>query len=127
MAWDKLPNMSGYNIYYSQKSGRYLQRRSVGDLSEFYLDGLKNGDTYYLAITAYDANQKETDYSNEVRVTVGDPNSSTNPIGLTDSQKFLQNTKQNVQSGPESLIWIIGILAIIISFKFVIPTKKCYN
>ncbi|HPO05532.1 MAG TPA: cohesin domain-containing protein [Candidatus Gracilibacteria bacterium] len=127
MTWDKLPNMVGYNVYYSQRSGRYLQRRSVGDLSEFYLDGLKNGDTYYLAITAYDQKQRETDYSNEVKVTVGDPNSSSNPIGITKSQNFLANTPENVKSGPGALIWMIGILSVLFTFRVVIKRKKCYN
>jgi len=72
LIWDELEDssLSGYNLYYSSTSGRYLQRRPMGKVNQYEIDNLENSKTYYFAITAYDASNRETDYSDEVRITV---------------------------------------------------------
>ncbi len=82
-AWDALqsPELAGYHLYYSTVSGRYIQRRAVprGD-SSVSLRGMRDGKTYYLAVRGVNLEGKETEFSQEVSVTVGDPLSSTSPL-----------------------------------------------
>jgi len=109
--WSEVENAQGYNIYFSNKSGRYLQRRSTDSVNEYYLDNLKTGDWYYFSITAYNHKNKESDYSQEVRIRVGYPESSSSPLILTRTQEILKNTKQHVQSGPGMLLIVITVLS----------------
>jgi hypothetical protein len=64
-------NIRGYYLYYSQKSGYYLRRRDVGNTSSALFPDLLRGKKYYFALTAYDERAHESDYSDEVFVTVG--------------------------------------------------------
>jgi hypothetical protein len=112
LMWEPQDNIAGYNIYYSNTSGRYLQRRSIGNIQEYYFDGLETGKNYYFAITAYDNNEQETDYSDEVRIKIGYPDSSTSPLYVTKSDQILKNSKRHINSGPIALIFISMIMAI---------------
>ena len=119
LAWDKMEGVSGYHVYYSTTSGRYIQRRSVGNTNEYYLDGLKTGDVYYFAVTAYDALKQESDYSQEVQVRVGYPDSSTAPLVFTKAKQMIEKTTQHVQTGPAETLFFLFILSGIVSFFFV--------
>lgn len=101
LSWNPLKKASGYNIYYSHSSGRYLQRKSTNAKSEFYLSGLESGKRYFIAITAFDANQKETDYSNEISIVTGSNGLSSAPLTVSREERILKNTKHHVQTGPE--------------------------
>jgi hypothetical protein len=70
----------GYNIYYGKTSGMYTRRRTVGRVNNYRLEGLNNNEVYYFAITAYDSQSRESDYSDEVAVIVNEPLSSTSPF-----------------------------------------------
>jgi len=80
LAWDPNaePDLDGYRVYYGTGSRAYTQSIDVGDTTAYRLDGLLDGVTYYIAVTAYDTSDNESDYSNEVfgvGVTVVDPDS----------------------------------------------------
>lgn len=90
-------NRIGYNIYYGKTSGQYTRRRTIGSVDSYRLDGLNTGETYYFAITAYDINNTESDYSNEVGVIVGQPLSSTHPFA-----GILQSNYQQIPSQPQN-------------------------
>lgn len=113
LSWDSMENVEGYNLYYSNVSGRYLQRRTVGNEQEYYLDNLETGENYYFALTAYNENNKGSDYSDEVRVRVGYPESSTSPLKVTKSEKILKNSKRHVNSGPATLMLLSFTMAIL--------------
>lgn len=72
LAWDASSDASvtGYYVYYGAQSGIYENYRDTGGVSSnpvsFTLTGLANGQTYYIAVTAYDTNRNESDSSNEV-------------------------------------------------------------
>lgn len=70
----------GYNLYYGKTSGMYTRRRSVGRTNQYRLDGLNNNEVYYFAVTAYDAQNRESDYSDEVAIIINEPLSSTSPF-----------------------------------------------
>ena len=123
LAWNNLEDVKGYNIYFSQNSGRYLQRRSVGNTNEYYLEGLEIGANYYFAVTGYDINEKETDYSDEVRIRIGYPDSATSPLILSKLDNILNNTKRHVNSGPEDLMIFLLIFSSIAAI-FIAKNKK---
>ncbi len=83
LAWNPLPSgeLAGYNLYYGSISGRYLQRRSVDNVSQTVtIRALPVGQTYYFAVRAVNGQGIESDFSQEVAVTVGNPATSTSPL-----------------------------------------------
>jgi hypothetical protein len=114
-------DLSGYNIYYGKTSGQYTRRRTVGNVNEYRLDGLNNNEAYYFAITAYDTLNRESDYSNEVAVIVGQPLSSTAPFEeLLNS--LLGQIPFQPQNGP--ITWWLLISAAGLSWVIVIRKKR---
>ncbi len=96
----------GFNIYYGKQSGTYTRRRSVGNVGSYRIDGLMNNEAYYLAVTAFDQFNRESDYSNEVGIIVNQPLSSTSPFeGLL--QQITARIPAQPQNGP-----LVGWLAI---------------
>lgn len=83
LAWDALPSseLKGYNVYYGTVSGQYIQRKGVDKNSNtLTIRALPTGVTYYFAVRAFNANNQETVFSQEVAVTIGDPKTSTSPL-----------------------------------------------
>ena len=83
LAWEKLPlpEIAGYNVYYGTVSGQYIQRRSVErDATSITLKSFPQGLTYYFAIRGVNASGQESDYSQEVAIKIGDPDTSTSPL-----------------------------------------------
>ena len=72
LAWDASPDsaVTGYWVYYGTRTGTYEKYRDTGSVSSnpvsFSLTGLAKGQTYYIAVTAYDTYRNESDFSNEV-------------------------------------------------------------
>jgi Fibronectin type III domain len=73
LAWDA-PDAStppaGYLLYAWQELTEVPQSVHVGLQTTYRLAGLENGATYAFAVTAYDAEGNESDYSNIVTVTM---------------------------------------------------------
>lgn len=88
LAWD--PNteadLAGYAVYYGTQPGTYGTSIDVGDTTTYRLDGLLEGVTYYVAVTAYDVAGNESDFSSEVSgMAVADGASDTDGDGLPDN------------------------------------------
>ncbi|MBT3835181.1 hypothetical protein HOF56_02930 [Candidatus Peribacteria bacterium] len=88
--WNSLSDarVQGYNLYYGTVSGRYVHRRTVHKMPGGGIQGVTVGDLpigqdYYFAVTAFDSRERETEFSYEVMVEVGDPSSSTAPFGTS--------------------------------------------
>ena len=62
-------NVSGYRIYYGTSPGAYLQALgqglNVGEVTTYTVMGLSSRTRYYFAVTAVDASNGESPYSNE--------------------------------------------------------------
>jgi len=92
LAWDPNtePDVAGYWIYYGTASRSYTYSIDVGNVTTYTLQGLTQGVTYYIALTAYDSANNESDYSNEVsgRVTetVSTPNVLNGPTSGATGQ-----------------------------------------
>jgi len=79
LAWDSAtdPAVAGYEIHYGTVSkavsGQYENSADVGmatqtssNTTSYTLGGLTSGQTYYIAVTAYDKSHIESTFSNEV-------------------------------------------------------------
>ncbi len=127
LVWDEVKNSRWYHVYYSNNSGRYLQRRSVGDEIEYYFENLEPGKVYYFAITAYDSDHKESDFSNEVRVRIWSQNSSTSPLLLwASSNQSLSKVKQHVETGPAEIIFWMIIISWVVSLFYLAKRRKIW-
>ena len=61
----QLTDLTGYKVYYGTKAGLY-HSINVGAADSFEVTGLAVGQTYYFAVTAYDASGSESDYSDVI-------------------------------------------------------------
>lgn len=61
-----LTALTGYKMYYGTSSRSYSATLDVGNTNTFNLTGLLQGSTYYFAVTAYDSNNVESDFSTEL-------------------------------------------------------------
>lgn len=122
LAWNPLPSaeLAGYNLYYGSISGRYLQRRSVdADAQTITIRALPVGQTYYFAVRAVNTSGAESDFSQEVAVTIGNPATSTSPLSgnlIEGPQGNAPETGGNVagESGPGTWIaLLVGISAVL--------------
>ena len=68
LAWD--PNadldIAGYKIYYGTIRRNYTFKVDVGKYESVTISSLVPGKTYYFAVTAYDLNGNESDFSDEI-------------------------------------------------------------
>lgn len=90
LAWERSPSpeVIGYRVYYGAASGDYTHSIVVGNLTTTTVSGLASGVTYYFAVTAYDTNDVESSFSNEIRFVPGLPGikivrAATGEVGLT--------------------------------------------
>lgn len=68
LAWDDGgdPGTAGYKVYYGLSSRNYSAAVDVGKTTAHVVTGLQNDRRYYFAVTAYDANRRESGFSREV-------------------------------------------------------------
>ena len=65
-------DLAGYKVSYGTSFGDYETTINVGNITEYKLRFLNEGETYYIAITAYDTSGNESGYSIEIPYTVID-------------------------------------------------------
>lgn len=63
-------DLAGYRVYYGIASGTYSHVVNVGNSTSADVSGLAAGTTYYFAVTAYDASQNESGYSQEAHTLI---------------------------------------------------------
>ena len=68
LSWDPViaPDIAGYRVYYGTSSRAYDVTLDVGNWTSVTIADLKDGGTYYFAVTAYDLEDNESGYSSEV-------------------------------------------------------------
>ncbi|OFZ10703.1 MAG: hypothetical protein A2Z20_12700 [Bdellovibrionales bacterium RBG_16_40_8] len=66
-----LSDLAGYKVYYGGQSKVYATTIDTADMvnNSYGISGLAPN-TYYFAVTAYDSSNNESDYSNEVYITL---------------------------------------------------------
>ena len=66
-------DLAGYKIYYGTQSRNYDKTIDVGNTTSYRITNLSDGLTYYFAVTAYDTANNESDFSEEVFITLAPP------------------------------------------------------
>ena len=68
LAWDPNDesNIAGYKTHYGTSSRNYAYSVHVGLNESVTISGLQLGSTYYFAVTAYDSDGNESNYSTEI-------------------------------------------------------------
>ncbi len=72
LSWDanEEADLAGYKIHYGNvQAGEYQSTVDVGLVTDYQLTGLTGGTVYYVALTAYDEANNESDFSGEVQAT----------------------------------------------------------
>lgn len=66
-----LTDLAGYNIYFGLASGLYTNEIRIDNpsISIYVVESLDPGETYYFAVTAFNENDVESIFSNEVSKT----------------------------------------------------------
>jgi PKD repeat protein len=72
VSWDENSetDIAGYKMHYGTTSGNYDYSVDVGNTTSCSISGLTEGTTYYLAATAYNTNNVESSYSEELVHTI---------------------------------------------------------
>jgi hypothetical protein len=121
LSWDVLPSSEivGYNLYYGTVSGKYIQKRSVDKNStNITIRALSVGTTYYFAVRGVNAKNRETDFSQEVGVSVGNPATSTAPLTASAMKQIIKTPKTDGkvsgETGVSSTLLLFLLLSAII-------------
>ncbi|HOJ13628.1 MAG TPA: fibronectin type III domain-containing protein [Deltaproteobacteria bacterium] len=70
-------DLAGYKVYCSTQSGVYGQGVDVGNVTSYSIPSVQAGTTYYVAVSAYDTSNNESEKSAEVSASI--PVSDTTP------------------------------------------------
>lgn len=114
LAWDPNtePDLAGYRIYWGKSSRSYENSVDVGNVTQYTLTGLTAGETYFIAATAYNFSNMESDFSNEVSgvavepapVVVITPTITTPETGESTSS----NTTENNENSNSSVYVVVS-------------------
>lgn len=68
VAWDASPDASvtGYRVLYGTASRTYTSSVDAGRVTQFRVDGLTDGQTYYVTVVSYNSGGELSDVANEV-------------------------------------------------------------
>jgi hypothetical protein len=115
LAWDP-PDIStdvtGYMIHYGTASGAYSQTVDVGNTTSYTVSNLSDEQTYYFAVTAYNAVDYQSVYSNEVSKSVNPatdpvPNPATDPVPNPKAVRDI--LWRNTTTGQNALWYMEGV------------------
>jgi hypothetical protein len=87
LAWNasSAPTVTGYYLYYGLASRTYAFRIDVGNRTTFTLSNLTAGQTYFIAVSAYDSGGAESGFSNEASITIEVPTPAQTQTSLASS------------------------------------------
>jgi hypothetical protein len=97
VAWDKNAetDVIGYNFHYGTVSKNYQYTVDVKNNTSCSISGLEEGKTYYFAATAYDNNNNESNFSEELVHTIPMPSPPLPPAD-TDGDGILDDDEISI-------------------------------
>ncbi len=95
LTWDTsaADDIAGYKIYYGNSSMNYNSIVDVGNQTSYTISDLVNGNTYYIAVTAYDVNGNESGFSREINDVASTSDSNPSILPFIDNQEVPQTMK----------------------------------
>ena len=121
LAWDpnQESNLAGYRIYWGTASRQYDYSADLGNVTSYRFTGLTEGQSYFIAVTAYDTRYNESGFSNEIIYSV--PIEDKDGDGLSDTReikeygtdpKIADSDRDGLTDGEEINIYDTDPLAI---------------
>jgi hypothetical protein len=119
LTWD--PNteadLSGYRVYHGTESGNYSTIIDAGNVTEYTVNGLDDGKTYFFAVTAYDTSGNVSGYSNEVSKLIGaSSGGGSSDSGVSGGSGGGCGTIRNITDRPDSSPVQVILNLIVITF-----------
>ena len=108
LAWDANTesDLAGYRVHYGTASGSYTTSVDVHKVTTSSIGTLTAGQTYYFAVTAYDASGNESGYSNQVSYSVatanGAPATPATPTGASSALVNASITFSTLATDPNN-------------------------
>lgn len=66
LLWDPVPEAAGYKVHVGTSPRAYTASFDVGASTSFQITNATPGARYYMAVTAYETNRVESDFSDEI-------------------------------------------------------------
>ena len=112
LAWDaSAAPATGYYLYHGVAPRTYTSQINVGNQTTYTVPNLTAGQTYFFAVTAYDAAQHESSFSNEASVTIAAPAptqtalaSSANPVIVGATVTFTASVTGSAPTGTVNFL-----------------------
>jgi hypothetical protein len=105
LAWDPStsPNVSGYRLYIGNASRNYNTPITLANQTTYTVTGLGSG-TWFFAVTAFDADGNESDFSNEVSqvISTSTPRCNINGDATVDALDLQALANVILNSSPTS-------------------------
>jgi hypothetical protein len=86
-------DIAGYKIYYGNSSGNYNSFVDVGNQTSYTISDLVDGNTYFIAVTAYDINGNESGFSKETSNVASLSGNNSPVLPFVDNQMVPQTKK----------------------------------
>ncbi len=96
LAWDPPVNdadIAGYKIYYGNSSRNYNSIADVGNQTSYTISNLVDGNTYFIAVTAYDINGNESVFSKEISYVASISGNNSPVLPFIDNQMVPQTKR----------------------------------
>jgi hypothetical protein len=111
LAWDaSRGDTSGYRVHVGTQSRFYSQWYDVGRATTFVFADVVPGTRYFFAVTAYDAEQRESPFSNEVSFLIGEEPAP--PVTAQSAGQPRAREGQALAAGADALGPVTGIAAL---------------
>ena len=82
LEWEASPgDAAGYNVYQGTYARDYDVKLDVGNWTSVTIADLVDNETYYFAVTAYNADNDESDYSSEACINCASPSTTASSDG----------------------------------------------
>ncbi len=95
LTWDAstADDIAGYKIYYGNSSRNYNSFVDVGNQTSYTISDLVDGNTYFIAVTAYDINGNESGFSKETSNVASLSGNNSPVLPFVDNQMVPQTKK----------------------------------
>ncbi len=95
LTWDAstADDIAGYRIYYGNFSKKYDSNIDVGNYTNYTISDLVDGNTYFIAVTAYDISGNESGFSRETSGVASMSVNNSPALPFVDNQMVPQTKK----------------------------------
>ena len=129
LAWDSNdePGLAGYIVFYGTQSRYYDYDVDVGNHNSVTISGLAEDVTYYFAVTAYDTEGNESNFSQEI-VFPRPSNFSASDTGGGGGGCFVTVASENSPNSDQNeILKKLAVIALVISFLLAALLSGCVS